>query len=234
MNKIHLKEKHWQLGRHFARFVDRRWYPDFTLTEANLHAFIKWESYGQKSLDQTELDLVKPLLNAKIHKELTIKMLIEECAEWWSGGNGWYAPIAHIIQEEFKNRAADKVFIRALIKIMRDIKQNGFMSVLDSFTGLDRGEKDKYIGRYLNNLELQRPMKPLNIRLEKTDSEYASGYFAGGALYQKECDKIAASNSDLVNKVCRESERANFWANVSLYVGVIGFCAGMIVGILLK
>ena len=153
--KINLKEKHWQLGRHFTRFVDKRWFPDFVLTEENLHAFIKWESYGPKSLNETESQLVKPLLNAKANKELTIKMLVEECAEWWSGGNGWFYPIAHTIHGEFRNRADDKVFLRALIKIMRDIKQNGFMEVLSGFTGISQEEKNKYFERYLNNMELQ-------------------------------------------------------------------------------
>jgi hypothetical protein len=152
---INLKEKHWLLGRHFARFIDKRWYPDFSLNKENLHAFIKWESYGPKSLDESESQLVAPLLNAKINKELTIKMIIEECAEWWSNGNGWYYPIAHTISEEFKGRANDKIFLKALLKIMRDIKKNGFMEVLNSFTGLDGEEKNRYINKYLNNLELQ-------------------------------------------------------------------------------
>ena len=152
--KINLKAKHHKLGVHFTRFVDRRWFPDFVLDTENLHTFIKFESYGRSYLTVEESKLIEPLINAKINKELTIKMLIEECAEWWSHGNGWIYPMIYTIRIEFENRKSDKLLLIALIKIMRDIKKNGFLTVLTNFTGLSDDEKDKYISRYINQIEI--------------------------------------------------------------------------------
>ena len=145
---MRLKPKHWELGRHFERFIDRKWYPDFRLNEENIEAFIKMESYGIRSLSAAEQYFVKPLLNGKINKELTIKMIMEECAEWWAYHHGWYYPIAHVIHTEFQNRSKDRIFLRALIKIMRDMKKNGFQEVLSKFTGLSKDEKMRYIDKY--------------------------------------------------------------------------------------
>lgn len=146
---IRLKNKHWELGRHFESFVDRRWHPGFVLDSNNLSLFIKYESYGIRSLNSEELQIIAPLLNAKINYELTIKMIYEECAEYWSSGFGWRAPIAHTINSLFQSRCKrSPVYIKALIKIMRVMKQD-FIEALVNYTGLDGEVKDRYLQRYI-------------------------------------------------------------------------------------
>lgn len=153
MSKIKLKSKHWELGNHFVKFIDRRWYPDFVLDPQNLELFICAESYGIKSLSEQELDLIKPLINGKVNYELTLRMIHEEMADFWSNHWGWYYPIANTITELFKNRKTEsKIYLRALIKIMRSCYDNGFLIVLNNFTGISKESKDKYINNYFSTI----------------------------------------------------------------------------------
>jgi hypothetical protein len=150
MNKIKITDKHRANAQHHARFVDKYWWPDFTLTDEIVERFIRFESYGPKSLNSQELESIIPLtgsatmVGAKGLKELTIKMLYEECAEYWSKGWGFYHPIAATIKWELKEKAKDKIYIRALIKIARAMKED-FIAALSSFTGLSHREKSKYL-----------------------------------------------------------------------------------------
>lgn len=142
--KIRLKEKHQELGRHYARFVDRRWFPDFALNDEALEIFIRVESAGRASCTEAELEKAAPLFNGKTQRELTIKLLFDEMADWWSGGNGWFYPIAHALKTEMWSHGLpqrDKVFVRALIKIMRACHQDSFQSTMLSFTGMPDSEK---------------------------------------------------------------------------------------------
>lgn len=147
-----LKPKHWELGRHYARFIDRRWHPDYVLDVASLAAFIRVESDGRAACSAEELQLAEPLLNGKAQRELTIKLLFDEMAEWWSGGNGWFYPIAHTIHTEMwehGRECRDRVFIRALVKIMRSCRKVGFLSALMAFTGMSQADKSRYAGMWL-------------------------------------------------------------------------------------
>lgn len=148
-----LKEKHWELGRHYARFVDRRWHPDFVLTAASLEIFIRVESYGRSSCTADELAQAEPLFNGKMQRELTIKLLFDEMADWWSTGAGWYYPIAHALRTEMWEHGRpqrDRVYIRALVKVMRSCHQGGFMPVMLLFTGMPQAEKERYCARWRN------------------------------------------------------------------------------------
>ena len=150
-----LKEKHIEIGNHYMRFIDRKRFPLFELSDSVLLTFIKIESCGRGGISESDLVACEPLLNCKVNKELTIRMLWEEMAEWWSNGNGWFYPIAHAIQEEFKIRSLDKIHIRALIKIMRSIKRRGFAESLVRFTGIPEESKRVIIERFFSSCRSQ-------------------------------------------------------------------------------
>lgn len=150
--KIRLKDKHWELGRHYARFIDKRWYPDYTLDERTLEIFIRVESCGRSSCSEEELQAAAPLFNGKAQRELTIKMIFEEMADWWAMGAGWFYPIAHTLGGEMWAHGLpqrDRVYVRALVKIMRSCQKEGFMEALLSFTGISQEDKARYINLWL-------------------------------------------------------------------------------------
>lgn len=157
MRRIHLKEKHREIGRHYARFVDRKWHPDFVLRDDSLEVFFRVESCGRSSCSVEELSAALPLFNGKTQRELTIKLLFDEMADWWSGGNGWAYPIAHTLQTEMWQHGLprrDRVLIRALVKIMRACKEDGFMETMLAFTGMSREDKGRYIARRFPEMEV--------------------------------------------------------------------------------
>jgi hypothetical protein len=150
MKKIRLKEKHWELGRHYGRFVDARWHPDFVLNADNLEVFIRVESSGRAGCTTEELEIAAPLFNGKAQRELTIKLLFDEMADWWSMGSGWFYPIAHTIRTEMWSHGRDRrdrVYIRALVKIMRACHADGFQETMLSFTGMSQEDKHRYLNR---------------------------------------------------------------------------------------
>lgn len=150
--RIKLKDKHWELGRHFERFCDRRWFPNYKLDAVSLEAFIRLESYGPRSLTPEDLELIKPLASGKQMYDLTLRMLTEEMAEWWSINAGWYAPIAATLKSVFwEDKPRDKVYIRALCKMMRSCYEDGFIGFLMASTSLSQEEKCKYLSAWKRN-----------------------------------------------------------------------------------
>lgn len=153
MRKIKLKPKHWELGRHYERFVDRRWHPDYQLDATTLEVFVRVESAGRGACSPEEIVAAAPLLAGKAQRELTVKLLFDEMADWWSGGNGWFYPIAHTIRTEMWSHGRvqrDRVYIRALVKIMRACKTDGFMATMQAFPGMPTEDKRRYINRWLS------------------------------------------------------------------------------------
>ena len=151
-----LRAKHWEIGRHYERFVDRRWFPDYKLDEQSLYWFVRIDSHGTAGIPEHGRFLAKPLLNGKAQRELTLKLLFDEMAEWWSGGNGWFYPIAHTIRTEMWEHgrsARDRVYIRALVKIMRSCRCDGFLPTLMAFTGMSKDDKARYAGMWLSMSE---------------------------------------------------------------------------------
>lgn len=147
-HKIHLKKHHYDLIHHFVRFVDARWYPNYKPSQGAIIAFFKQQSYGPKSLTDEDRELIEPLMNGQAMKELTIKMLWEEMASYWSWNLGWWYPIVHTITMEFKDRHIhkDKIYIKALIKILRNLyNAKFFIDELKKFPGLTKEEKERYI-----------------------------------------------------------------------------------------
>lgn len=68
-------------------------------------------------------------------------------------------------------------------------------------------------------------MKPLNTRLDKINMDWPS---TGG---ESPCDKYT---QQLVTKVTKESQRAEFWTNFAITSSALSFCFGILVGIFIK
>lgn len=89
------------------------------------------------------MELIKPLINGQINKELTIKMIVEEMCEWWSKGWGWCYPL-QIVIESIKN---DNIYKVSLLKIKKRCSEKcgiGFIDFINSFTGLSKEQKQRY------------------------------------------------------------------------------------------
>ena len=155
MKKIALTEKHRRLGRHFERFVERRWHKDFKLSDEALEIFIRIETHGKLSATEAERVIAAPLFSGKTNYELTLKMLYEEMANWWSNGWGWMNPIAAVFEHEWQTLPRDTVYLRSLVKIMRKCRDEGFINALSSFTGLSQEQKRKYLEVFSCNHSLQ-------------------------------------------------------------------------------
>ena len=127
---IHKKEKQkfraTRFVKHLNRFVDRHRFPDFVLTEFAINAEWKRQSFGMKALTEDEQRAISPLLDAQIWKEVTIKCMVEEMAEWWSNDWGWGYPILATI--EF-NRG-DWIMKKALLEILHRCQNDGFDNYL--------------------------------------------------------------------------------------------------------
>ena len=98
------------------------------------------------------------MIAAKKIKELTVKMLMEEMAEWWATGNGCLPPLLHVLETESDQTEVDGIYTSMLIKIRTDIQEKGFLSVLQSYTGFSEEEKIRYIELWLSNNTVHRSM----------------------------------------------------------------------------
>lgn len=147
-----LKKRHWELGRHFEKHIDCRWYPDYKLEPISLFFFIQLESEGKKSLTEDEMGLILPLLDGKINKELTRYMRFEEIAEWWSKGWGWYNPVSSDIGFLFKERSKDKIDLLDLINTVRKIRKEGMWSFIEGFTGFSEEQRQRFYERKIGSL----------------------------------------------------------------------------------
>lgn len=147
--KIKIKPHHYKIVQHFAKFADPHWYPEVEITTEAIYAVIKNETYGPKSLTTVEKELIVPFMNGKGNVELTIKMVWEEMADWWSNSWGWAGPMRANIYNEYKDRHITKntTFIKILIKIYRTCLKDGFVESLIKFTGISNEAKLKYMNR---------------------------------------------------------------------------------------
>lgn len=150
-----------ELSFHFDQFVDRdaQWmgyakWRGYVLTPEAWEAFKKSESHGKAKLSEAELALAEPLFGAKWGYEITIRMLWEEMAEWWSMGRGWFMPLRHTIVTSYwgsfhgRNLRCNRVFLRALFKIRDSIEKKGFVDAMMDYTGLDREQKVRYLRQW--------------------------------------------------------------------------------------
>lgn len=134
-----LKKKHFETAKTISYFVDRNYYPDFKEpTREQVDIFTQIESKGGKGITSEQLKSVEPLLNGKERYDLQIKMIHEEIAEWWLNGWGWYYPLAHTIKNVWPQRVKCRVYVKMLLKLMRNFKDNGGMCVLGNYSGFSK------------------------------------------------------------------------------------------------
>jgi len=111
------KQRQWwravRFAKHLRRFVDEHRFPHFHLTDAIIHAEAKRQSHGERALSEEEKVLIEPLRDAQRWKEVTIDGLVEEMADWWSAGAGWFYPI----HAEILRIRNDWIMKKALLEI---------------------------------------------------------------------------------------------------------------------
>ena len=113
------------LFRSLSRFVDRHRFSNFQLTNDIIDAEAKRQTHGEGQLSQKEVSLIEPLRDAQRWKEVTINGLVQEMAEWWSKGWGWWYPMAAHLGHE----RDDWIMKRALLEI-RDRCEQDFIGFL--------------------------------------------------------------------------------------------------------
>ena len=94
-------------------------------------------------------NIVEPMMNGKQQYDLQIKMIHEEIAEWHMNGWGWYYPLAAIIGNAWKERSQCRVYVKMLVKLMRNFKDNGGLPVLMGYSGFSKEFKQKMIDNYV-------------------------------------------------------------------------------------
>jgi hypothetical protein len=88
------------------------------------------------------------MINGKQQYDLQIKMIHEEIAEWHMNGWGWYYPLASLIGNVWKERSQCRVYVKMLLKLMRNFRDNGGLPVLVGYSGFDDEFKQKMIDNY--------------------------------------------------------------------------------------
>jgi len=122
-------------------WIDEAYWPNYSPTTSDWELFFKVETHGRGSVSQKDLGIIKPLLEAKGDYDLQIKMIYSECAEWWSKGWGWAAPIESLMKN------AKGVYLDALTKIHSAFSIDSFAAIMN-FTGFDGDEKNRYLKGY--------------------------------------------------------------------------------------
>lgn len=147
-----LNLKHFEIAKTISYFVDRNYYPCFTVPTRNqIDIFTRIESKGRKNLSSEELKMVEPLLNGKQMYDLQIRMIYEELAEWISSGWGWYPVIATIMINIYPDRHQCPAYVRMLGKLHKKIKKETGIVVIMGYTGFDDDFKNKILTNYLKN-----------------------------------------------------------------------------------
>jgi hypothetical protein len=149
--KIKVKPKHWRIAKHYASCINYQLYPDFELTEELVERFIRFESYGEKSLNKEERISINPFVGerydyrtsevyddfgAKGRYELNKKQIHEELFDWWAKDWGWSYPIAANIYGFFKSRhVIGNTTAREYISVYQKIRKLGIVEYLTSLKG---------------------------------------------------------------------------------------------------
>lgn len=105
------------LRQHFTRFIDRHYHPDYQPDDVAWEIFSRIQSHGHRAVTEDERRVVAPLIDAQQNKEITIKTLAAEMAEWWCMRVGWAWPMAATIRHEVEAEHVDGVYLRALLNI---------------------------------------------------------------------------------------------------------------------
>ena len=139
--KVKLKPKHWRIAQHYASCIDYHLYPDFKLTEELVERFIRFESYGESSLNKDERISINPFVGeryeyrssdvyddfgSKGRYELLKKQVHAEIFDWWSNNWGWRPPLDANIDAFFKSRhTIGNTITKEYISIYRKIIKIG-------------------------------------------------------------------------------------------------------------
>jgi hypothetical protein len=152
--KTRFRKKHEALLHHFERFLDPFAYPGYVPTQEDRINFLTYQGKGRAPLSDEEFERIEPLLHAQEGKEIQIKGLVEEMASFYSMGWGWYVPMMDEISREFQTRHehGDRIFIKAMIQITREIQKVGFINFLVRYTGLTNEQKAFYIDRHIKTI----------------------------------------------------------------------------------
>ena len=147
-----LKPRHFEIAKTISYFVDRNYYPEFKEpTRDQIDLFTQIESTGDGHLDDDQLKLVEPLRNGKTLYDLQITMIHQELKEWVIKGWGWYGPMDSIFRNVWPERHERKTYIKFLIKLIRNLKDNGSHPTLVSFSGFNEIEKKELIDSISKN-----------------------------------------------------------------------------------
>ena len=123
--------------------------------EIHKNNFFKYQSYGRKSLSESELEGIKPLIDAQALKEIFLNSLVIETLEWDANGWGWIYPINSTLSGKL-----DRLTRLAILKIKKglsgDKDEFTFADRLDFYqrhpiSGLWKNEFDKLINRFSVN-----------------------------------------------------------------------------------
>jgi len=129
-------------------FIDRTYFPDYQPTADDWELFFHVETAGKRGTPLSELDRIKPLLEAKGDYDLQIKNIHQEVSEWWSKGRGWSYPLDAAIA------TATGIYKQALEKIRENFKMDSLGAVI-AYTGFSKEERDKYLIAYEQSCQEQ-------------------------------------------------------------------------------
>lgn len=119
-----MKKKHVEMMRHLERFIDRKRFPDYTLTASDFFDYLKVESTG-KGVRNDALQWAKQV------EEITIQQMWHEMAEAWASGFGWWCIWRDNLSRAWADRRGNNIMVRKILAQARLIKRCGsFISAM--------------------------------------------------------------------------------------------------------
>ena len=123
---------------------------DIQCNENLIKLFHQFESHGSSRMSEEEISKIHPFIRGKMSYELNIKMFHQELSEWVRSGNGWYYPSMEFMHSIFKERRYYRSYVKAILKILKNVRDTSIYDVLINFTGFDDSEKEKIFQYYMN------------------------------------------------------------------------------------
>jgi hypothetical protein len=111
--------------------------------------FIKTETHGKKNLTISEKNQIAHLIEGKKLYDLQIKQFHEELSMWVRNGWGWKPVADAALEDAYKQRKHFRTYVKALIKIIRNIEATSCYDVLTKYSGFSEKEKNKIIEYYM-------------------------------------------------------------------------------------
>jgi hypothetical protein len=153
-----LKKKHFEFVQTIEAFVEKCEYPNFTTaTRDEIDMFMTIESCGVKGLSEKQRAIyddpssnIDALFNGRANYDLQIKMIHDEIGDWLSHGWGWWYPMNSIFNGVWKDRHKCKYYVKALIKMIRNMKDTSGIQVMMKYTGFSDEQKQKIYNGYFS------------------------------------------------------------------------------------